>query len=218
MPEIASRYVSHGGYKLIYHHFSKDEAVFVLRDIQSDVKDESGRSVPFLLMVVADTQNDILQLARTAAYWSNHLSEVSFKIASLITYDREVNGLKFALAEFNRWIPTVAASFSTIETTKGKVDISASNGNTGVILLSSGLAATDVLDELELGKVSIQVASISIILPLDNKERAEQMVAKARLDKELKKKKRRTRILYIAIGVAVVFTIGIIACYIQKNN
>ena len=58
LPKEAELMFSHGGYKVISTIGSNGESILAIRDIESDSKDESGRTIPFLLVIVGTTAND----------------------------------------------------------------------------------------------------------------------------------------------------------------
>lgn len=83
--------ISHAGYKVYLSKLSSGESIFAIRDIDSNSKDESGRSIPFLLLVVGDTDSDRIVLEKMAAYAVSHIDEISKKIADLFSYNAKYN-------------------------------------------------------------------------------------------------------------------------------
>lgn len=210
MPKVASRLISHGGYKLLFLHDADSKGILVIRDIVGDNRDESGRAVPFLIMVTADTFDEIEKLRHIATYWSNHIGEVSQKVASLITYDRDVNGIRFALHEFNKWITTTEADSSIVETIKGNVQI----GDTmSFLLISAELSTSAIKSDLGLSKSTIKIIPIENVLPLDNPTKTKSMFAEARAEAALMRKR---KIALYAIGGVI--TIGIIIYVISTKH
>lgn len=209
MPKAASRLISHGGYKLIFLHDAEGKGILVLRDIVGDNKDESGRAVPFLIMITADTYDEIGKLCHIAIYWSNHIEEVSQKVTSFITYDREANGIRFALHDFNEWLPLTEADSSIVETTKGNIQIGDTNN---FLLISAGLSSSAIKGDLGLSESTIKIIPIEIVLPLDNPAKAKSMLVKARAEAALCQRK----IVYYAIGGAI--ALGIILYVISTKH
>ena len=210
MPKVASRLISHGGYKLIFLHESNARTILVLRDIIGENKDESGRAVPFLMMVTADTTTDSELLLRIAAYWSNHIEEVSQRMASFITYEKDLNGTRFALRDFNDWLLTAKVDFPIVETTKGDVKIEDSES---MMLLSSGLSPSAIKKELDLPEKGVRIIPTNLVLPLDAPAKAKNMLAKAHAEATLLRKR---KLVYYAIGGAI--AIGIIAYVISTKH
>ena len=95
LPKSALTLISHAGYKVYLSLLSTGESVFSIRDIDSNVKDESGRSIPFLLLIVGTTEAERIVLEKLAAYAVSHIDEISKKIADLFSYNAEVNGIEF---------------------------------------------------------------------------------------------------------------------------
>lgn len=210
MPKAASRLISHGGYKLIFLHDAEGKGILVLRDIVGENKDESGRAVPFLIMITADTNNEIEKLRYIAAYWSNHIEEVSHKAASFIAYDREANGIRFALHDFNEWLPLTETDSSKVETIKGNVQIGDTNS---FLLISAGLSSSTIKGELGLSESTIKIIPVENVLPLDNPAKAKSMRVKARAEVALRRKR---KIVYYAIGGAI--ALGIIVYVISTKH
>ena len=210
MPKAASRLISHGGYKLIFLHDAECKGILVLRDIVGDNKDESGRAAPFLILITSDTYDEIEKLRHIAAYWSNHIEEVSQKVASFITYDRDANGIRFALHDFNEWLPLTEADSSKVETIKGNVQIGDTNS---FLLISAGLSSSAIKGELGLSESTIKIIPVDKILPLDNPTKAKSMLVKARAEAALRRKR---KIVYYAIGGAI--ALGIIVYVISTKH
>lgn len=199
-PESASRLVSHGGYKIVYTHVADDSYALVLRDIHGNNKDESGRSIPFLIMIVADNMQDARKLATIAAFWGNHISSVSEKIASMILYDSNVNGIKFCLSQFNTFVEDCANRQDYIETTSGKVAVASEPNMVGALLMTSNLYKRQFVEELGLYHKRIKHIPLEKVLPLDNSRRTAHMRDARRLSKLGKRK----RLMVILVGIIIV--------------
>lgn len=178
-PESASRLVSHGGYKIVYTHVADDSYALVLRDIHGNNKDEAGRPIPFLMIVVADNVQDARKLATIAAFWGNHTSSVSEKIASMILYDSNVNGIKFCLRQFNDFIEDCTNRQDYIEITSNRVAVATRSNTVGALLMPSNLYKKHIAEELGLYGKRIKHIPLERVLPLDDPKRAAQMREKA---------------------------------------
>lgn len=199
-PQSGARLVSHGGYKLVYTHLEENKYVLILRDILGDHKDESGRSIPFLIMIVADNMQDARKLATIAAFWGNHTSSVSEKIASMILYDSNVNGIKFCLSQFNTFIEDCANRQDYIEITSGKVAVATEPNVVGALLMTSNLYKRQFVEELGLYHKRIKHIPLEKVLPLDNSRRTAHMRDARRLSKLGKRK----RLMVILVGIIIV--------------
>ncbi|MBQ8778147.1 MAG: hypothetical protein IJZ49_00340 [Alistipes sp.] len=203
-PKSGARLVSHGGYKLVYTHLEEDSYVLILRDILGENKDESGRSVPFLIMLVADNVQDARKLATIAAFWSNNIDSVSDKIATMLLYDADVNGVKFCLRQFNVFVEYCANRQNYIETVSDRVVVVAEPDMVGALLMSSNLYRKQIVEELGLYDRRIKHIPLEHVLPLDNPQKAAQMRAKAQREAKFG----RQKMLYMIAACAVI--VGII--------
>ena len=203
-PKSGARLVSHGGYKLVYTHLEEDCYVLILRDILGENKDESGRYIPFLMMLVADNVLDARKLATIAAFWSNNIDSVSAKIASMLIYDKEVNGIKFCLRQFNAFIEECANRQDYVETTLNRIIVRAEFNTVGVLIMTSELYTKKAIEELGLHNKRIKHVPLEQVLPLDDPNKASKMRKKAQKVIEFGKR----RVIYASV-VAIVI-IGII--------
>lgn len=178
-PKSGARLVSHGGYKLIYTHLEDDSYALILRDILGENKDESGRSIPFLMMLVADDVEDARKLATIAAFWSNNIESVSHKIASMLMYDKEVNGIKFCLRQFGVFIEDCVNKQDYIETTLSKIVVRAEPNTVGMLVMASELYTKRAIEELGLHNKRIKHIPLEQVLPLDDPAKAKKMREKA---------------------------------------
>lgn len=178
-PKSGARLVSHGGYKLIYTHLEEDCYALILRDILGENKDESGRSIPFLMMLVADNVQDARKLATIAAFWSNNIETVSNKIASMLMYDKEVNGIKFCLRRFGVFIEDCVNKQDYIETTLSKIVVKAEPNTVGMLVMASELYTKRAIEELGLHNKRIKHIPLEQVLPLDDPAKAKKMREKA---------------------------------------
>ncbi len=212
-PSQAIPLVSHGGYDIIFSHMRGQEYALILRDIDSNSADESGRKIPFLFMIVSDTEEDSYKLAGISCYWANYKKSVSVKIASLLGYDNEYNGLRFALSEFNNWIQTISAAPNIIELVNGKRKICPRQGDVALLVAHSSITKEFINKELQLGKMNVNLVFSSKVLPLDNKAKIE----------EIKKKSvsvnasRRNRILWYAVSGIIIGTL-VYTCFHVFNK
>lgn len=212
LPSNAIRFMSHGGYKLVYTMGDNAHtSMLVLRNISRDSKDESGHAIPFLLMIVADTREDIARLEQIAAYWSNHLQSVSKKIASLLGYDAQENGLRFSLKAFNEWIKT-CETFATVRTFAGEKAIISRPDWIGILIMSEGLSEAFIRKELQLEQKKGLFIRESWVCPLDDPKRMRHLQATYNAQERLKKAK----IIGYTVGGAVLA--GLLAYWILSSG
>lgn len=94
---------SHGGYIAIYRTLSNGNSCLSIRDIPNSAQDEEGRNIPFNILFVADSLDDILLLDKMAMSLKENFREWMDFFSTLFSYDAIVNGIKFDLpAIFNR--------------------------------------------------------------------------------------------------------------------
>ncbi len=212
LPSMGGKLISHGGYKLIFTHAENDTYILTLRDINGENKDESGRSIPFLVMIVADNTNDANKLASIAAYWSNHLNTVVKKISTMFAYDKVVNGIKFNLQEFNQLVNQSVYKQIGIETTDGISAISVKQDTVGALLVLPGITDKLILDELELQRKKVNLVPLTKVLPKDNPDKSNRMLIQAQAER---KNQKRIKLVYLAIA-GIIAIIGIIAYFITN--
>ena len=151
LPSSANVLFSHAGYKLIYKHLEGDRYALALRDISQNTKDETGRTIPFLFVIVGDSA-DIRTLDILAAYMACNVKQVEKILSQLLYMDMEKNGLRFELAKLNRWIVEIVKQTpsTTIPTISGGKKIHATQNKVALILLPSGITAAKAISEQKL--------------------------------------------------------------------
>ncbi len=98
-PKGARVMMSHAGYKIQLRRIDS-KSVFAIRDVEG-AKDAYGRSCPFSMMLVADTDNEYILLRKIASYFYGNMKEFEAFLCTLFVYDYSVNGLRFDLHRFN---------------------------------------------------------------------------------------------------------------------
>ncbi len=100
LPNECLRLFTHGGYRAMYLDIpSAGCRCFIVRDLSNGSKDEEGRSVPFVLAIVAEGAEDILHLDSLALRYCSEMTQMHEKLGSLLGYDGIQNGLRFDLGE-----------------------------------------------------------------------------------------------------------------------
>lgn len=172
LPEEATPMFSHGGYKVIYTLNAKGESIFAIRDVESDSKDESGRTIPFLLVIVGTTETDAKTLEKVSAYACSHMESFSNELADLFYYDAEKNGVVFKLSSMNVIVNRIAnEGNNSILTIDGVKTVQAKRGTVSLLVIPDGLSKDYALTEQGLKDVSVQSVLIDRILPLDNQKK-----------------------------------------------
>ncbi len=172
LPPEAESMISHGGYKVLLTYGANGECIFAIRDIECDSKDESGRSIPFLFIIVSTTPDDAQALEKIAAYATSHLDSFSSRLSGLFVYDAEINGVIFKLAEMGSIVKDISADGSNkILTTDGVMNLGSGKGNASFLVVPEGISKDMALTEQDLKGKPVQVVPISHILPLDNQKK-----------------------------------------------
>lgn len=172
LPEEATLMFSHGGYKVINKLTSNGESIFAIRDIESSSKDESGRNIPFLIVIVGTTEDDVVSLEKVTAYASSHLESFSKELADLFYYDADKNGVVFKLSSMNAIIKRIISEANnTLLTIDGVKKVKAKRGGVSLLVLPEGLTKDYALAEQGIKGVSVLSISIEQILPLDNQKK-----------------------------------------------
>lgn len=96
-PDECNAMFSHGGYVTMYRMLSDGSTCLAMRDIPSAEVDEVGRNIPFNLLLIATSVEDIAKLDQMAVSVKDHYAEWRDFATSLFAYDPIVNGLRFDL-------------------------------------------------------------------------------------------------------------------------
>lgn len=209
LPEDAELLFSHGGYKVILTTGSKGESIFAIRDIESDVKDESGRTMPFLLIIVGTTPDDARILEKVTAYASSHLDSFSKKISSLFFYDADINGVVFKLADMESIVRKIDnEGNNSLLTLDGVKTIESKRGAVSLLVLPEGLSKDLAMTEQGLKGKSVLSIPVQQILPLDNQK---ELIALLKNIKDARSLLFGDRRILCIIGGAVI--LGFIAGY-----
>ena len=172
LPKEAEAMFSHGGYKVIFSVSRDGESIFAIRDIESGSKDESGRTTPFLLVIVGSTIEDSQSLEKVAAYASSHLESFSKELSALFRYDANINGIVFELAQMNTIVRKISADgTNSLLTTDGVKSIESRQGAVPLLVVPEGISKEVAFTEQGLKGKSVQSISVGQILPLDNQKK-----------------------------------------------
>lgn len=149
LPSKAAHYFVHGGYTEMLSTLTSGECVLIIRDIEGEQKDDSGRNIPFLISLVADTEEDSKTVACVAAYAAANMSEIKKRLSNSIVYDAEYNGLRFKLSEINEWIINISKTYpADIVSHKGIKTLDVSRPGINYISIPKGLTAEYVSKEI----------------------------------------------------------------------
>lgn len=172
LPKEAELIFSHGGYKIILITGSKGESIFAIRDIESDAKDESGRTIPFLLTIVGTTPNDAKILEKVTAYACSHLDSFSKEVSSLFSYDADINGVVFKLADMESIVKRIFDEGNNgLLTIDGVKVIESKRGTVPLLVLPKGISKDTAMTEQGLKGKYVMSVPIEHILPLDNQKK-----------------------------------------------
>lgn len=172
LPQEAETMFSHGGYKVLYTVGENGESILAIRDIESEARDESGRSIPFLLVIVGTTEKDAEILEKVATYASSHLESFSGELSKLFYYNAEINGVVFKLSSINSIVRNISEDGNNnLLTTEGVHTIESKRGLVSLLVLPEGITKEMAITEQNLKEKTVRAVSISQILPLDNQKR-----------------------------------------------
>lgn len=202
LPKEAETMFSHGGYKVLYTVGTNGESIFAIRDIDSDSKDESGRTIPFLLIIVGTIDKDAKILERVATYASSHLESFSKELSKLFYYNADINGVVFKLSSINSIVKNISEDGNNnLLTIEGVQTIESKRGLVSLLVLPEGISKEMAISEQNLKGKSVQTVSISQILPLDNQKK---LAATLRGIKDVKTSIYADRRVQYLVGGAIV--------------
>lgn len=214
LPDEAAPLFSHGAYKLLHKVASTSEGLFAIRDIPCAMKDDNGRSIPFLLVVVADTDSDRKQLECIAAYAASHLASFCSATSHFFGYDPKFNGVVFHLGRMNELMEKAAAeSTGEVETVGGLLNLrDTAPGETGLLLMPDGISRERAVKEQKISLRKGRIIPVSSIIPIDDADAAK------RIRTITATATRNRRIAQIAAGAGIsAVIIALIIWYMTRN-
>lgn len=218
LPSSANVLFSHAGYKLIYKHLEGDRYALALRDISQNTKDETGRTIPFLFVIVGDSA-DIRTLDILAAYMACNVKQVEKILSQLLYMDMEKNGLRFELAKLNRWIVEIVKQTpsTTIPTISGGKKIHATQNKVALILLPSGITAAKAISEQKLETKEIVDVPQSEVISKEDPDKLVDLLL--HVSKQLQDERKRNELMkkgLLAAGIGGFLLGSIIASCCHK--
>lgn len=219
LPVSARTLFSHAGYKLIYKYLEAGSYALALRNITDNAKDEHGRVIPFMFVIVGDTKDDAKTLDILATYFACNIKSVEKIFSELLYMDIEANGLKFELAKFNVWINEVVSNESStiLPTINGGISIHAQANNVALLVLPEGISEQKAITEQKINTMEItSVKEIEIL----SKEEPERLIRQIlTIAEELKEERRKNTTIkkgVIVAGAAGLFVGALIASCCHK--
>lgn len=218
LPNSARVLFSHAGYKIIYKHLGCDKYAIALRDISQKSKDETGRTIPFLFVIVGDS-TDIKTLDILATYMASNVKQVEKILSQILYMDMDKNGLRFELAKFNDWIKETVkhCSSTTIPTISGGQKIHATLNKVALIMLPSGISIAKAIFEQRLeGNEIVSVPQSEIISKEDPDKLVDLLL---HVSKQLQDERKRNEMMkkgLLAAGIGGFLIGSIIASCCHK--
>lgn len=220
LPSGAASLFSHAGYKVLYKHVQGSTHALAVRDITCGSKDEMGRSIPFLLVMTGDTSDDIRKLDIIATYITSNLKSSEETISSFLGYDRDKNGLRFKLAEFNDWIYRIVQETNSnkVVSQSGVIRVKGSSGKVALLVLPSGISKQTANEEQNLIGYDIKSVNMNDIICKSDTERLIRQLEET--TEELKRVKAYCAMMKkIALGAGIVgFLMGLILRSCSRGN
>lgn len=205
LPKSARKLFSHAGYKLIYKHLEGDYYALALRNISGKAKDEHGRVIPFMFVILGNSKNDLNVLDLLATYFACHIKGVENVLSKFLFMDIDTNGLKFELNKFNLWVKDIVANnpSNILPTMKGGLHIHAKDNKVALLLLPEGISEPKAITEQNLETMGLtSVKEIEIL----SKEEPERLIKQIlSITEELKDERKKNAAIkkgMIAAGAA----------------
>ena len=219
LPENANVLFSHAGYKLIYRHLQDDKHAIALRDITPETKDENGRTIPFLFVIVGDEKEDVHVMDCIVSYMVSNLRNVESVLVNTLYMDKEKNGLRFDLAKFNKWIKHIVKSTTStiVPTLSGGIKVAGEYNKVALLLLPDGITEQNaIMEQKILNKQIVSVSSSEIISKEDPDKLVEMLMEVSNQLKDEKKRNAMMKKGMIAAGVGGFFIGGFLASCFHK--
>lgn len=208
LPKEARQMFSHGAYKLVLTAGGSGESIFAIRDIEGRSKDESGRAIPFLLVIAGTTPKDAIILEKVAAYAASHAESFGEELAGLFNYDADINGVSFHLSGLNALVKRIAEENSnSLLTLDGVMTIEVKPGAVSLLVLPEGISKETAVAEQGLNGKTVRAVPAANILPLDNKQKLIEMLKRIQDVKRSIYTDRRVQCL-VGGAVALGFLLG----------
>lgn len=209
LPQEALTMISHGGYKVMLRTTPSGENILAFRDIPCIEKDENGRSIPFMLLLVGN-ENEGMDVI--ASYFISHINLVENQLATMFRYDAQKNGIEFTLGAMNEFVNGILEKpISHILTTKKSLLLSL-EPDKSYLVVSKTLPRKTALEEQNLQDKKVEIISQEDLIPLDDKERMASILALLLEEKSLLKQKSS---FYIAGSAAIA---GFLLGYFLTRN
>lgn len=219
LPKSARKLFSHAGYKLIYKHLEGDYYALALRNISGKAKDEHGRVIPFMFVILGNSKNDLNILDVLATYFACNITGVENVLSKFLFMDIDTNGLKFELNKFNLWVKDIATNnpSNILPTMKGGVSIHAKDNNAALLVLPEGISEQKAITEQNLETMELtSVKEIEIL----SKEEPERLIKQIlSITEELKDERKKNAAIkkgMIAAGAAGLLVGALIASCCHK--
>lgn len=106
-PHECSTLFTHGGFSAIYQTLYDGRVCLCMREIGCDTKDEEGRSTPFSLLFLAESEEDIALLDNTAHFCITHLRKAHTILSSVMVFDIKANGLRADTYKVKEWMDSI---------------------------------------------------------------------------------------------------------------
>lgn len=219
LPKSARKLFSHAGYKLIYKHLEGDYYALALRNISVKTKDEHGRVIPFMFVILGDTKNDLNALDVLATYFACNIKGVEKVFSKFLFMDIDTNGLKFELNKFNAWIKEIVANnpSNILPTLNGGISIHAKNNNVALLVLPEGISEQKAITEQNLETMELtSVKEIEILSKEEPERLVKQILSIAEELKDERKKNAAFKKGMIAAGAAGLLVGALIASCCHK--
>ena len=216
LPDSARVLFSHAGYKIIYKHLEGDRYALALRDIPNKVKDETGRSISFLFVIVGDTKADVRTLDVLATYMAGNVRTVESLLSKFIYMDMEKNGLRFELANFNAWIASIVSKYksNTLPSVSGVIKVHVYRNKVALLVLPNGISKEKAILEQKINTEDIVAMKESDIISKEDPDKLVEQLMSVLEDLKAERKKSEWLIKgVIAAGIfGLIMGAGIASC------
>lgn len=220
LPPTAKVLFSHAGYKLVYKHLEGDKHAIALRDISQNAKDETGRSIPFLFVIIGDSEADMKTMDVLATYIACNIKQVEQLLSQVLYMDMEKNGLRFDLQRFNNWVKETVKAFpsTSLPCLSGAVKINAHHNKVALLLLPDGISKERAVSEQKITGNEIVAIPVSEVITKEDPDKLIDLLLN--VSKELREEKKRNEKMKKGIFAAGIsgFLVGsfIASCFHSK--
>lgn len=217
LPDSAYRLISHAGYKLIYLHLEDNKHALAIRDITPENKDETGRKIPFMFIIMGEDSSDAKQLDAISAYMASNIKTTEKCMSKMLHMDYDKNGLKFEQHQFNEWINVIVKEneSSDVLSLEGRIPVNAAPDKVALLVLPKDITLEKAVSELKLDSKEIISVKEPDIISIDDPKKLAETIVRLKEELNIAHKQSETYKKGIFVSAAAGLIVGGLTAYLM---